>query len=201
MHAIHHARSHSYLWTRIATSWPRRFPPSRQFASELPRPPPKAQPPTETFASPSQPRAYYTRPKQRDLPPYRRTWPVLLALGTAGVGVWAAFLTYVANQERLSSSVMRRVVSTIRQSPEVQDLLGEAIRPEPAWYLNGDPWVTGSVNMLQGNVDLSFRVKGHKGAGTLYYTSIRKAKGEPFTDIRFKIIADNGAVLQLMNEP
>ena len=57
--------------------------------------------------------------------------------------------------------------------------------------------------MLQGNVDLSFRVKGHKGqrsndvhtphptrltrfffsgAGTLYYTSIRKAKGEPFTD-------------------
>ena len=71
MHAIHHARSHSYLWTRIATSWPRRFPPSRQFASELPRPPPKAQPPTETFASPSQPRAYYTRPKPRDLPPYR----------------------------------------------------------------------------------------------------------------------------------
>ena len=77
---------------------------------------------------------------------FQRTWPVLLALGTAGVGVWAAFLTYVANQERLSSSVMRRVVSTIRQSPEVQDLLGEAIRPEPAWYLNGDPWVTGSVS-------------------------------------------------------
>lgn len=53
---------------------------------------------------------------------------------------------------------------------------------------------------MQGNVDLSFRIKGHKGreftqnvlcrvdhihdniaAGTLYFTSIRKAKGEPFT--------------------
>lgn len=35
--------------------------------------------------------------------------------------------------------------------------------------------------MLQGNIDLSFRLKGHKGSGTLYFTSVRKAKGEPFT--------------------
>jgi hypothetical protein len=52
--------------------------------------------------------------------------------------------------------------------------------------------------MLQGNVDISFRVKGSRGervdasfslpvltllagAGTLYFTSVRKAKGEPFT--------------------
>ena len=51
--------------------------------------------------------------------------------------------------------------------------------------------------MPQGNVDLTFRVKGHKGkgsryyekrvnsrpvdSGTVYFTSIRRAKGEPFT--------------------
>lgn len=35
--------------------------------------------------------------------------------------------------------------------------------------------------MLQGTVDISMRVKGSKGAGTLYFTSIRKEKGQPFT--------------------
>ena len=37
--------------------------------------------------------------------------------------------------------------------------------------------------MMQGNIDISFRVKGSKGAGTLYFTSIRRAKGSQF-DIR-----------------
>jgi cytochrome c oxidase assembly factor 1 len=89
----------------------------------------------------------------------------------------------------------------VRDNGELKDMLGDAIRPEPAWYLNGDPWINGSVittthfcsihsisfflcfqiNLPQGNVDLSFRLKGHRGSGTLYFTSIRKAKGEPFT--------------------
>jgi len=51
------------------------------------------------------------------------------------------------------------------------------------------------VKMLQGNIDISFRVKGHKGAGTVYFTSIRKARGEPFTALRFKIIADDGTII------
>jgi hypothetical protein len=59
------------------------------------------------------------------------------------------------------------------------------------------------VKMLQGNIDISFRVKGHKGtrrillravpsllifvrlvsegAGTVYFTSIRRERGGPFT--------------------
>lgn len=76
-------------------------------------------------------------------------------------------------------------------------MLGEAIRAEPVWYLNGDPWVNGSIRLLQGNVDLSFRVKGHKDSGTLYFTSIRKNKGEPFTILRFKVIGDNGQVIEV----
>ena len=69
--------------------------------------------------------------------------------------------------------------------------------------------------MLQGNVDVSFRVKGSKGAGTLYFTSIRKEKGQPFTvcksmetiilhiisdrlsTVRYKIICDDGTTVNL----
>jgi hypothetical protein len=59
------------------------------------------------------------------------------------------------------------------------------------------------INLPQGNVDLSFRLKGHRGecrllfmwfdmsiytssgSGTVYFTSIRKTKGEPFTPRMF----------------
>ncbi|KAI0284579.1 cytochrome oxidase complex assembly protein 1-domain-containing protein [Russula aff. rugulosa BPL654] len=169
--------------------------PRRTFANRLPRPPPKDLPPPETFSSTSRPRQYYSRPQPRDLPPYRRAWPGILAICVGGVGVWAAFLAYAANQERLSSSAMRRVLSELRESEDVHTVLGDAVRPEPTWYLNGSPWVSGSVKMLQGNIDVSFRVKGHKGAGTVYFTSIRRERGGPFTTLRFKVITDDGTVI------
>jgi cytochrome c oxidase assembly factor 1 len=136
----------------------------RTFASQLPRPPPKDLPPPETFSSTSRPRQYYSRPQPRDLPPYRvsrvsppprnsayalyvqRAWPGLLAVCIGGVSAWAAFLAYAANQERLSSSAMRRVLSDLRDSEDVRVVLGNAVRPEPTWYLNGSPWVHGSVS-------------------------------------------------------
>jgi len=95
---------------------------------------------------------------------------------------------------------MRRVLSELRESEDVRDILGDAVRPEPKWYLNGSPWVYGSVKMLQGNIDVSFRIKGHKGAGTVYFTSIRRTRGEPFTTLRFKIIADDGTIILMPRE-
>lgn len=158
----------------------------------------------------------------------------MLAFGLVGITGWGAFVFYATNQERLSSSVVRQILQNLRDSDIVRDSLGEAVRPEPAWYLNGDPWIEGAVscielnrscfailsiyllqtNMLQGNVDISFRVKGSKGAGKLYFTSIRKEKGRPFTvcelsshlnnlllkehmSVRYKIICDDGTTINL----
>ncbi|TFY57092.1 hypothetical protein EVJ58_g7237 [Rhodofomes roseus] len=130
-------------------------------------------------------------------PCIQRKWPIILAFSTVGVGAWAAFLAWSENQEKFSSSVMRQIMETVRESPELREVFGEAMRPEPVWWLNGDPWVNGSIRLMQGMVDLSFRLKGHKRAGTLYFTSIRKAKGEPFTILRFKVIADDGTVVNV----
>jgi len=93
--------------------------------------------------------------------------------------------------------VVRQILVNLRESDDVLEALGSGVRPEPAWYLNGDPWIDGAINMMQGNVDISFRVKGSKGAGTLYFTSIRRDKGQTFTILRFKIICDNGTVINL----
>ena len=54
-------------------------------------------------------------------------------------------MVYVTNQEKLSSSIMQQVMSTVREHPELRAVLGEAIRPEPVWWMNGDPWIDGAV--------------------------------------------------------
>ncbi|KAL4244801.1 hypothetical protein ABKN59_001464 [Abortiporus biennis] len=178
---------------------PSHFVGRRTYASftDLPRPPPYKQPEPEIFSAPSRPREYYARPKPRDLPPLQRKWPLLLFTSLIGVSIWGGFYLYAANQERLSSSVVKQIMATVKESEELKAVLGEGIRFEPAWYLNGDPWINGSNHTLQGNVDLSFRLKGSKNTGTLYFTSIRKAKGEPFTIIRFKVITDSGDVVNV----
>jgi hypothetical protein len=67
---------------------------------------------------------------------------------------------------------MRRVLSELRDSEDVRAVLGDAVRPEPTWYLNGSPWVSGSVKMLQGNIDVSFRVKGHRGTHKFFLRTV-----------------------------
>ncbi|KAG9226469.1 hypothetical protein CCMSSC00406_0005864 [Pleurotus cornucopiae] len=90
---------------------------------------------------------------------------------------------------------------SVKESAELRDHLGEAIRPQPEWWLNGDPRIKGNINQLQGNVDVSLRLKGSKDSGTLYFTSIRKEKGVPFTILRFKVICDDGSVVYISSDP
>ena len=61
--------------SRRANALARPKPARRTFANQLPRPPPKALPPPETFSATARPRQYYSRPHQRDLPPYRVSTP------------------------------------------------------------------------------------------------------------------------------
>ena len=70
---------------------------------------------------------------------------MLLLAGTVGIGVWVLFFQYTSNTERMHSSVVQRILTILRGDPEVREVLGDAIRFEPTWWLNGDPWVSGSV--------------------------------------------------------
>ncbi|KAI0345228.1 DUF1783-domain-containing protein [Trametopsis cervina] len=164
--------------------------------SSATKPPPTSLPEGVTYSEPSKPREYYTRP-QRDLPPLQRSWPIIVAVSVLGVSAWSAFYWFASNQERLASSVLRQIMGTIREHPALEEALGHTIRFEPAWWLNGDPVIHGAIHLMQGNVDLSFRIKGHKGAGTLYFTSIRRVKGEPFTILRFRVICDDGQIVEI----
>ncbi|KAF5389980.1 hypothetical protein D9757_003744 [Collybiopsis confluens] len=159
-----------------------------------------AEPPSvTTYSGTSRPRPYHLKHPppalKRDLPQLRNSLPAILAFATVGVAGWAAFLLYVTNQEKISSSVVKQIMRELRDDSQLREVLGDAIRMQGEWWLNGNPRIIGTISTMQGNIDVSFRIKGSKGTGTVYFTSIRREKGVPFEILRFKVIADDGTVI------
>lgn len=62
-----------------------------------------------------------------------------------GVGGWGAFMAYVTNKEKISSSVVRQIMRSVRDDEQLKHVLGDVIRPQPEWWLNGDPMINGRV--------------------------------------------------------
>lgn len=105
-------------------------------------------------------------------------WPVYLAGTIVGLSAWGLFLLHATNAERLASSPLRQITYQLRSSPPVLETLGSPIRYAPNWWGFGEPWIGGSVGLMQGKVDLRFRIRGSEGEGTVYFTSIRLREGE-----------------------
>ncbi|KAJ7169479.1 cytochrome oxidase assembly protein 1 [Mycena filopes] len=125
----------------------------------------------------------------------------MLGLAVVVFSGWTAFLTYVTNETKVTSSVVKQILRTIKSDPQLLETIGMAIRPQPEWWLNGYPIIHGQINQIQGNIDVSFRIKGSLGYGTVYFTSVRKAKGIPYEILRFRVILDDGRVIEVEPSP
>lgn len=127
-----------------------------------------------TSASPSSVTGGAPSPPPPPSRPYARTRPalpvvrsfyrpaILLSLALT-LGTWSAFTLHATNKERLSSSVVKNIVDHIRQDRDIERLMGDNVQLERSTYLLGDPWIRGNINMMQGRVDIKFRLKGQKG--------------------------------------
>jgi cytochrome c oxidase assembly factor 1 len=73
---------------------------------------------------------------------------MVLAATALGISGWAVFMVIVANQEKISSSVVKQIMRSVREDAQLKEALGEAIRPQPEWWLNGDPKIHGRVSNL-----------------------------------------------------
>jgi cytochrome c oxidase assembly factor 1 len=73
---------------------------------------------------------------------------MILATAALGVAGWGVFMAVVTNQEKLSSSVVKQIMRSVREDEQLKEALGEAIRPQPEWWLNGDPRINGRVRKL-----------------------------------------------------
>ncbi|KAJ7785892.1 cytochrome oxidase complex assembly protein 1-domain-containing protein [Mycena metata] len=148
------------------------------------------------------PQSVYSNFKpHRQLPKIEKRWPAMLGIAVVVMSGWGAFLTYVTNETKVTSSVVKQILRTIKEDPQLLETMGMAIRPQPEWWLNGYPIIHGQVNQIQGNIDVSFRIKGSLGSGTVYFTSVRKAKGIPYTILRFRVILDDGRVIEVEPSP
>ena len=126
-----------------------------------------------------------TLPNPKRPPSPQSKIPQIILITSIALLSWSGFLLYTTNTEKLSSSVFKSILRTLRSSSQVRETFGDAIRPEPEWYLNGAAKVDGRISTLQGTVDVSFRIKGTKGGGRVYFTSVRKEKGAEFTICEF----------------
>lgn len=98
----------------------------------------------------------------------------MAGLGGLLLFTWGGFVLFAMNEERLSSSVVKRVLGGVSSHESIRGLLGDGIALEPAWFLMGTPRIGGQVesrappharshpltqpapqiNLLQGNVDV-----------------------------------------------
>ncbi|ETS63525.1 hypothetical protein PaG_01818 [Moesziomyces aphidis] len=133
---------------------------------------------------------------RRELPPVPNTFPLLAFAATAAVGSWGAFTVYATNKEKLSSSIFKSILAQVKSSPSVHSLLSSTPVLKRELWLGGVPHVKGAVNMMQGRVDLSFKITTDKeeDEATVYFTSIRAHKHAPFEIIRFLVVSDKGSV-------
>jgi len=135
----------------------------------------------------------------RELPNPKPRVMYYAGVGVALLSAWTMFTLHAFNQERLASSVVRQIMDVLRCSDDglLIENVGRRISMVPSRFFFNQPHIAGTINLLQGKVDISFQVQGSEGSGTVYFSSIRKAKGQPFTILRFKLICDNGEVVQL----
>lgn len=114
--------------------------------------------------------------------------PYFILGGASLIVFWYVFSSYLNNKERLGSSVLRMVTHRVKDAEEVHALLGEPVRLKRSAF--GDPWIEGIVNPLKGKVDMSFPIQGPLATATVYFTSVRQHKSDPFEVLRFLVVPD-----------
>ena len=129
----------------------RRFPPRRTLV-----PPPQANSGPLMERRPDR-----ELPAINTFPRWLRTLPIFVAAVTA-----AALAIF--NYQKSSSSVVSSTLYALRKSPKAREVLGDEI-----YFAHKIPWIRGEMNQLHGRINISFKVKGSKGQGTMRFRSTR----------------------------
>jgi len=122
--------------------------------------------------------------------------PAYLAILLAVLSSWSAFLFYTYNNDRAQSTIVKSLMFILRNSQEIRELIGDRVRLETLFGQFSR--VKGSINLLNGYIDLQFRIVGSQGTATVIFTSVRKDERATFQVVRWKVIRDSdGTTLDL----
>jgi len=89
------------------------------------------------------------------------TFPIFLSILTASaLGIF--------NYQKVNSPITTATLYALRTNREARDVLGDEVYFASKWA-----WIWGKINLVQGNVDVNFKVKGTKEEGVMRFVAKR----------------------------
>lgn len=95
----------------------------------------------------------------------RRRWLTTLPIF---LGVLSASALGIFNYQKVNSPIITATLYALRTNPAVRDALGDEVYFGSKWA-----WIWGSINLVQGRVDVRFRVKGTGQGGLCRFVARR----------------------------
>jgi cytochrome c oxidase assembly factor 1 len=84
------------------------------------------------------------------------------------IGLMAVSALVLFNYQKQESSPVLSSMYALRVNYKAREVLGDNIQMADRF-----PWIWGSIDSLHGNVDVTFRVKGTRGMGSMRFRCIR----------------------------
>lgn len=135
-----------------------------------------------------------SRRSDRELPElassnrWMRTIP-LFALLIAGCSLG------IFNYQKLNSSVVASTLYALRTNDTARDLLGDEI-----YFASKVPWIWGTINQLQGKIDITFGVRGKRERGEMRFVSDRRGRMGHFETKEWSLKMPDGRLVQLLEK-
>ncbi|KND94165.1 Cytochrome c oxidase assembly factor 1 [Tolypocladium ophioglossoides CBS 100239] len=107
-----------------------------------------------------------------------RSLPIFLAL--VAVSSLAIF-----NYQKTSSPIVSSTLYALRTSPRARALLGDDV-----YFKHQIPWIRGTMNQMQGRIDIYFSVRGTRGTATMRFASHRPSSRSLFETTEWSLVMD-----------
>lgn len=78
-------------------------------------------------------------------------------------------------------------------SPQAREILGDEI-----YFKHQIPWISGTMNQMQGHIDVYFSVRGTKGTGVMRFTSRRPTSRSLFETSEWSLKTEDGRWVDLL---
>lgn len=131
-------------------------------------------------------------PTLKELSPNRRwirTFPIFVLICVASaMGIF--------NYQKVNSPIVSATLYSLRTNPRVREELGDQV-----YFASNYAWIWGPINLVQGKVDIHFKVKGSRAQGMCRFRARRHGgRDGMFQTEEWSLTMDDGKCIQLLEK-
>ena len=102
----------------------------------------------------------------------------------------------IFNYQKVNSPIISATLYSLRTNPRVRQELGDEVYFASQWA-----WIWGPINLVQGNVDVWFKVKGTRAQGMCRFRAKRYGgRAGMFKTDEWSLTMDDGRCIQLLED-